>query len=127
MREIHFTTTEIDTAVGRLIPHTRTSHVASLVDFFFGRVGRYLFGVFPPREYLNEFTRLGSIDGQLAGKHVIFEWQPCELSEGDYAQVAEVVRQLPGQPFEVVELPDSVKTMANFEHWAFVRALDRQH
>lgn len=125
MREVQFTTTEVDEAEGRLLSHTRASHVASLVDFFLGRVGQYLFGVFPPQEYLNHFIRLGSIDGQFEGRHVLFEWQPCELSEADYAELAQAVRQLPGQPFEVVELPDTVKTKADFEHWAFVRALDR--
>ncbi len=127
MREVRFTTTEVDLAEGRLLLGTRTSHTASFLEFFFGRVGQYLFGDFPPREYLNDFARLGSLDGQLEGRHVLFEWQPCELSEADYVLVAEAVRQLPGQPFEVVEPPDTVKTKAEFEHWAFVRALDRQH
>jgi len=126
MHEVRFTTTDIDEEGGRLLSHTRANHVASLVDFFLGRVGQYLFGVFPPREYLNDFTQLGSIDGKFEGRLVLFEWQPCELSEADYAELAQAVRQLPGQPFEVVELPDTVKTKADFVHWAFVRALDRQ-
>jgi len=88
-------------------------------------VGSHLFGVFPPRRYLNDFIRLGSIDGQFEGRHVIFEWQPYELSEAEYSQVADTVRQLPGQPFEFIDPPNTVKTKAEFEHWAFVRALDR--
>lgn len=125
MREVHFITTEVDAAEGSLLVHTRANHVATIVEFFFGRVGQYLFRVFPPRQFLNDFTRLGSIDGQFEGRHVLFEWQPFELSESEYEQVAQAVRQLPGQPFEVVEVPDSVKTKAEFDHWAFVRALDR--
>jgi hypothetical protein len=126
MRDVNFTTTEVDAAEGQLILRTRKSHAASIVDFFFGHVGQYLFGVFPPLEYLNDFMRLGSIDGEFEGRHVLFEWQPCELSDSEYDQVAQAVRQLPGQPFEVVEVPDTVKTKAEFEHWAFVRALERQ-
>ena len=126
MREVHFSITDIDDEEGRLLFHTQVNHVASFIDFFFGQM-QYLFGIFPPREYLNSFIRTGSIDGQFDGRHVLFEWSPCELSELEYAEIAQMVCQLPGQPFEVVELPDAVKTKNDFGHWVLVRALSRKN
>ena len=80
-------TVEIDEA-GDLRSFTRTEYKASVLDLFFGPLGPYMFGVMPPRNLLNDFFRLGSIDGKHNGKHVLFEWKPFELSEDDYSYLA---------------------------------------
>ena len=127
MLEIRFTTTDIDEAKNELLVDTRSTQVASIVDFVFGHLRRYLFGIVPPRWYLNEFIKLPSLDGKFEGRRVLFQWEPCEISESCYRQLAETVCGLPGQPFEEVEVPVTLETKADYEHWAFLRALDRQH
>ena len=114
-----FVTTDIDLEAGELLPTTRAIHKSSVVDFFFGRIGQYQFGVIPPREHFNYFMLTGSCDGDFEWRRVIFEWPPCELSEAAYKEVVAAVSQLPGEPFERVEVPASVRTQAEFQHWVF--------
>ncbi len=127
MPEVRFTITDIDEDRNELLTDTCETHVCDIVEFAFGHLRRYLFGIIPPRWYLNEFLKCTSLDGKFKSRRVLFQWEPCEISEPDYLQIADTVRALPGQPFEEVEASEGISTKADYEHWAFLQALDRQH
>ncbi len=118
MIPFEFATTDIDLEAGVFLHATHAVHQSSVVDFFFGHIGQYQLGVIPPRDHLNYFMLLGSCDGDFEGRRVLFQWSPCELNEAAYEQVAAEVSELPGAPFERVEVPASVRTPQEFSHWA---------
>jgi len=103
---------------------------ASLVEFFFGELGSTWFGLVPPLHVLNYFLAHGShgaADRKQHGIHYIYEWTPFQVTPEQYPEIVEALRQLPLRPFAEVEPPADVRTVPEYEHWSFVRWMDRQH
>jgi hypothetical protein len=127
MLEVQFTTTEIDEDKNELLLETRQTRSCSAVEFFFVHLRRYFFGILPPLWYFNQFTQLDSLDGRFEGRRVLFQWKFRQLSAAEYASIGAFVLRWPGVPYERVEVPENLKTKPEYEDWAFLYALERQH
>lgn len=106
------------------------SFEASPIDFFFGELRPVWFGLVPPLSVLNYFLAHGSYgaaDQQQRGIHYIYKWIPFQVTAEEHGQIVEGLRQLPDRRFEEVEPPIDVCTVPEYEHWSFVRWMERQH
>lgn len=103
---------------------------ASLVEFFFGELGSVWFGLVPPLYALNYFLAhggYGAPDPKQRGIHYTYEWSPLEVTPDQYPEIVYALRQLPYRPFEEIAPPSDVQTVPEYEHWSFVRYMDKKH
>src|SRR5262249_50218726 len=98
MEPIRLTITKVDTDSSVWDPKTRRTLQVEPLRIFLS--GGHWFRLVPPRRVLNEFFRLGATGGEEEGCSVIYEWEPFELNEHEYAKLLDEIRKIPGNPFE---------------------------